>query len=239
MPTMLVLGAGSGIARAAVREFAAVGWDFQLAGRDREALEAVAASLPVRASCFLFDAEDEASRAGLWPRLPEPPDALFCAVGRLGDQARARTDHAYARAIIECNFTGLIPILGQAAADFEARGRGLIIGISSVAGDRGRASNYVYGAAKAGFTAYLAGLRVRLCGRGVHVLTVKPGYVATRMIEGRPLPRWLVASPERVGRDICRAALRRRDVLYTPGWWRPVLAAYRALPECLAKRWEL
>ncbi|MEI3477987.1 MAG: SDR family NAD(P)-dependent oxidoreductase [Bilophila sp.] len=107
-----------------------------------------------------------------------------------------------------------------------------------MAGDRGRASNYVYGAAKAGFTAYLAGLRARLWRRGVHVLTVKPGYVATRTIEGRRLPRWLVASPERVGRDICRAALSRRDGADTPGWWRPVLAAYRALPECLAKRWS-
>ena len=125
MPTMLVLGAGSGIARAAVREFAAAGWDFQLAGRDMGALEAVAAALPAGAPCFLFDAEDEVSRAGLWPSLPTPPDALLCAVGRLGDQARARTDHAYARALVECNFTGLVPILGQAAADFEARGSGL------------------------------------------------------------------------------------------------------------------
>ncbi|MEI3477986.1 MAG: SDR family NAD(P)-dependent oxidoreductase [Bilophila sp.] len=128
MPTMLVLGAGSRIARAAVREFAAAGWDFQLAGRDMGALEAVAAALPAGAPCFLFDAEDEVSRAGLWPSLPTPPDALLCAVGRLGDQARARTDYAYARALVECNFTGLIPILGQAAADFEARGSGLIIG---------------------------------------------------------------------------------------------------------------
>ena len=112
----------------------------------------------------------------------------------------------------------------------------MIIGVGSVAGDRGRASNYVYGAAKAGFAAYLSGLRARLHGSGVRVLTVKPGYVATAMLSGRRVPALLVASPGRVARDIRRAVLRGHDVLYTPLWWRPLLAAYRILPENLAKR---
>ena len=116
---------------------------------------------------------------------------------------------------------------------------GLLIGLSSVAGDRGRASNYAYGSAKAGFSAFLSGLRARLWNSGVRVLTVKPGYVATGMIAGRLLPSCIVASPELVARDILRAVRTGRDVLYTPGWWRPLLALYRALPECVAKRLKL
>ena len=116
---------------------------------------------------------------------------------------------------------------------------GLLIGLSSVAGDRGRASNYAYGSAKAGFSAFLSGLRARLWNSGVRVLTVKPGYGATGMIAGRHLPSCIVASPELVARDILRAVRTGRDVLYTPGGWWPLLALYRALPECVAKRLKL
>ena len=236
MPTMLIVGATSGIARATARLFADSGWRLQLAGRNRERLQGVADELGVEADLFPFDALDSDSRSSLWARLPVCPDAVLCAVGLLGDQAGAQRDPAAALRVMESNFTGLVPLLTQAAAAFEARGSGLIIGIGSVAGDRSRASNYVYGAAKAGFAAYLSGLRARLHGSGVRVLTVKPGYVATEMLSGRRVPALLVAPPARVARDIRRAVLRGLDVLYTPFWWRPLLAAYRALPESLAKR---
>lgn len=236
MPTMLIVGATSGIARATARLFAESGWRLQLAGRNQERLRDVAEELGVEAELFPFDALDADSRSRLWERLPACPDAVLCAVGLLGDQAEAQRDPAVALRVIESNFTGLVPLLTQAASAFEARGSGLIIGVGSVAGDRGRASNYVYGAAKAGFAAYLSGLRARLHGSGVRVLTVKPGYVATAMLSGRRVPALLVASPGRVARDIRRAVLRGHDVLYTPLWWRPLLAAYRILPENLAKR---
>ena len=233
---MLIVGATSGIARAAALAFARSGWRLQFAGRNLERLQAVADELGLEAELFPFDALDAESRSGLWARLPACPDAVLCAVGLLGDQARAQRDPVAALRILESNFTGLVPLLTQAAAAFEARGSGVIIGIGSVAGDRGRASNYVYGAAKAGFAAYLSGLRARLYGSGVRVLTVKPGYVATRMLAGRRLPACLVAPPDRVARDILRAVLAGRDVLYTPAWWRPLLALYRLLPEKMAKR---
>ena len=238
MPTMLVLGATSGIARATARAFAGSGWTLQLAGRDIQRLQEVADDCG-GASIFPFDALDPASRSALWGLLPSCPDAVLCAVGLLGDQDCACRDPKAALQVIECNFTGLVPVLLQAAEAFEARGSGLLIGLSSVAGDRGRASNYAYGSAKAGFSAFLSGLRARLWNSGVRVLTVKPGYVATGMVAGRHLPSCIVASPELVARDILRAVRTGRDVLYTPGWWRPLLALYRALPECVAKRLKL
>ena len=222
MPTMLVLGATSGIAQATARLFADSGWTLQLAGRDSQRLREVADACG-GAPVFPFDALDPASRSALWGLLPSCPDAVLCAVGLLGDQDCACRSPKEALRVMECNFTGLVPVLLQAAEAFEARGAGLIIGLSSVAGDRGRASNYAYGSAKAGFPAFLSGLR----------------YVATGMIAGRRLPSCIVASPERVARDIFRAVHSGRDVLYTPGWWRPLLALYRALPECVAKRLKL
>mgnify|MGYP002595999473 FL=1 len=194
MPTMLVLGATSGIARATARAFAGSGWTLQLAGRDIQRLQEVADDCG-GASIFPFDVLDPASRSALWGLLPSCPDAVLCAVGLLGDQDCACRDPKAALQVIECNFTGLVPVFLQAAEAFEARGSGLLIGLSSVAGDRGRASNYAYGSAKAGFSAFLSGLRARLWNSGVRVLTVKPGYVATGMIAGRHLPSCIVASP--------------------------------------------
>lgn len=257
-PLMLVLGATSGIAQATIRLLAEQGWDFILAGRDMTALHGVAAGLassrtatgatgkagavgesisrgPVRGFA-LFDAERPETHAALWNGLPETPDALLCAVGLLGDQLAARHDPVWAERVLRCNFTGLTPLLALAADAFAARGSGLVVGISSVAGERGRASNYVYGSAKAGFTAYLSGLRNRLSGSGVHVLTVKPGYVATAMTAGRRLPGLLTASPEEVARDIVRAMRDGRNVVYSRGRWRWIMAAYRLLPEAVAMR---
>ena len=140
MPTMLVLGATSGIARATARAFAGSGWTLQLAGRDIQRLQEVADDCG-GASIFPFDALDPASRSALWGLLPSCPDAVLCAVGLLGDQDCACRDPKAALQVIECNFTGLVPVFLQAAEAFEARGSGLLIGLSSVAGDRGRASN--------------------------------------------------------------------------------------------------
>jgi hypothetical protein len=114
----------------------------------------------------------------------------------------------------------------------------LIVGISSVAGDRGRGSNYVYGAAKAGFTAFLSGLRNRLSPLGVRVVTVKPGFVRTRMTEGMKLPPVLTAEADEVGRAIFKAE-RGGDVLYVRPVWRGVMAIIRAIPEPVFKRLKL
>ena len=260
---MLVLGATSGIARATLRLLTLQGWDFVLAGRNMEAMQELSAELATirKTDCsstiasrnsdtgketgmsdgpvqhlVLFDADCPETGIALWKGLPRIPDALLCAVGLLGDQIAARHDTVWAERVLRCNFTGLVPVLALAADTFAARGTGLIVGISSVAGERGRGSNYVYGSAKAGFTAYLSGLRNRLSGSGVHVLTVKPGYVSTSMTAGRRLPACLTASPETVAKDIVRAMQRKQNIVYSLGRWRWIMAVYRLLPESLACR---
>ena len=140
--------------------------------------------------------------------------------------------------ILDTNLLGAASILGLLANHFEAKQRGFLCAISSVAGDRGRQSNYVYGAAKAGLTVFLQGLRNRLFRSGVRVITIKAGFVDTRMTFGRP-GMFLVASPERAGRAIVRAISQGRDVAYVPGFWRAVMLLIRAIPEQVFKRLRL
>jgi hypothetical protein len=125
------------------------------------------------------------------------------------------------------------------ANDFEQRRSGVIIGVSSVAGDRGRGSNYMYGSAKAGFTAYLSGLRNRLAKSNVHVITVKPGFVRTRMTEGLPLPGPVTAKPEQVARDVFKAYRGRRNEVYTLWMWRYIMLVIKLIPEAIFKRLNL
>jgi decaprenylphospho-beta-D-erythro-pentofuranosid-2-ulose 2-reductase len=168
------------------------------------------------------------------------PDTVVCVVGELGEQARAEVDLGHARVVMRTNFEGPALLLGVLAERFLTRGSGTLVGVSSVAGDRGRASNYVYGAAKAGFTAFLSGLRNRLAGKGVRVVTVKPGFVRTRMTAGMKLPPLLTAEPDEVGRAIFAAAEeKRREVIYVRPIWRVVMTAIAVIPERLFKRLRL
>ena len=241
--TVLILGARSDMARAIARRFAKAGSTIRLAARDSEALQADAADLSLRygvaATVHEFDALDIAGIDAFAASLPELPDIVVCAVGAMEEQARLQGDPAASAKVLRTNFEGPALILGHFAGHFEARGSGAIVGISSVAGERGRASNYIYGSAKAGFTAFLSGLRNRLAGRGVQVVTVLPGFVATRMTEGMDLPPRLTAQPEEVADVVFRAVLRRRDVVYVKPVWRLVMTVIRALPEWLFKRTKL
>jgi decaprenylphospho-beta-D-erythro-pentofuranosid-2-ulose 2-reductase len=163
---------------------------------------------------------------------------VVVAVGALGDPEAARHDAEAARRLIDLNLTAVVALLTSLADALERRGGGFICVLSSVAGERGRQSNYLYGAAKGGLSLYLQGLRNRLHPAGVQVLTVKPGFVDTRMTFGLP-GTFLVASPERIARGTLRALRAGRDVVYLPGFWRPLMFAIRALPERLFKRLEL
>lgn len=186
-----------------------------------------------------FDALDIASHAGFVDALPELPEIAICAVGLLGVQSDSERDPAAAIRVMRSNYEGPASILAELANRFEARGHGTLVGISSVAGERGRASNYVYGSAKAGFTAFLAGLRNRLAGKGVHVVTVLPGFVATRMTEDMDLPSRLTARPEEVAEAILRAVSQKRNIIYVRPVWRLIMAIIRGIPETIFKRWSL
>lgn len=239
-PTLLVVGASSDIAEATARRFAAAGYALQLAGRDETALGAIAADLKLRhrvtVAVHRCDVTEAKDRAALLASLPVLPDVIVCAVGLLGDQRLNETDAVAAERVMRANYEGPALLLGSLADAFSARGSGVIVGISSVAGERGRASNYVYGSAKAGMTAFLSGLRNRFGKTGVHVVTVLPGFVDTRMTEGMTLPPALTAQPDEVAQAILRAVERRKDVIYVRPLWRWIMAIIRAIPEGLFKK---
>jgi short-subunit dehydrogenase len=156
------------------------------------------------------------------------------------DQAEAQADVQRIRRTYDVNLTSAASVLEPIAAHMAERGTGWIAAVSSVAGDRGRQSNYLYGSAKAGLTAYLQGLRNRVHHHGVDVLTIKPGFVDTPMTHGLLDPDSpLVASPDRVAKDIDRAIRRRRSKVYTPWFWRGIMAIIRNIPEAIFKRLKL
>jgi len=243
VPTVLILGATSAIASALAREFAAHHIDLVLGGRDSEELGALASDLSlrygVRARTLLFDVLDTpahtATLRALFSELGNTLAGAVVCTGYLGDQAKGQDDWEEARLILETNFTGCVSALNILANHFELRRAGFICAISSVAGDRGRQSNYIYGAAKAGLSVYFQGLRNRLYPAHVKVLTVKPGFVDTPMTYGRG-GLFLVASPESVGKGIYRAIVKGQDVVYLPWFWRPVMFIVRLIPEAIFKR---
>ncbi len=240
---VLILGARSDIGRAAARRFAAEGHPIQLAARNAQGLEAERANLEIRhrvpVTLHEFDALAIESHAAFVEGLPALPEIAVSVVGLMGRQDESERDGAAAARVIRSNYEGPASVLAELANRFEARGRGTLVGVSSVAGDRGRASNYVYGSAKAGFTAFLSGLRNRLARTGVHVVTVLPGFVATQMTEGMDLPPRLTAQPEEVAEAILAAVARGRDVVYVRPVWRLVMMVIRGLPERVFKRTKI
>lgn len=163
-------------------------------------------------------------------------DALFCSVGYLGDQKKAEQDIRECDLIMQANFNGLLPMLTATAQFFKQQRSGSIMVVSSVAGERGRCSNYCYGSSKAAMTAFLSGMRCSLLAYNVHVMTIKPGYVATRMVAHKKLPPYITASTQRVAKDIVKGFKRRSSVVYTMWLWRYIMAVVRLIPEFIFKR---
>lgn len=240
MSWILILGGTSDIARATAHTFASEGYSVMLAARNADDLADDVQDLKIRynvdAHALAFDAEDVAGHTAFADSLPVQPDGVLCAVGFMAQQKDAEASTELLLKTMMINATGCMNILGILANRFEERGNGFIIGISSVAGDRGRKANYIYGAAKAAFTAFLSGLRNRLAKKGVHVMTVKPGFVATKMTAGLPLPAKLTASPAEVAEDIFAALQKKRDVLYTKKKWRTIMFVIKHIPEKIFKR---
>jgi short-subunit dehydrogenase len=243
MSYILIVGAKSDIAKAVAKEYAHNGYDIYLAARDSDELIDFAKDITTRtqrvAKLIELDIVDYGSHQTFYDSLDEKPLGVISAVGYLGEQELAQRDFHEAQKIIDTNYTGVVNLLNIVANDFETKRAGFIVAISSVAGDRGRKSNYIYGSAKAALTAYLSGLRNRLHDAQVQVLTVKPGFVATKMTEGMDLPKKLTAQPEKVAKDIYRAQQKSKNVLYTKGKWRWIMAIIRSIPEWKFKRMDI
>lgn len=238
---ILILGANSAIAKAIAREFAAQNAHLYLASRQTDELNRFADDLRIRNSIKVetafFDAEAFSSHAVFWQQALQSMqtiDGVILAFGYLG-QKETVNDYPECVKIMQSNLTGAVSILSYCADYFEKKKQGFIIGIGSVAGDRGRKKNNVYGAAKAGLAAYLQGLRNRLDSHHVHVLTVKPGFVDTPMTQGLP-GLFAVASPEYVAKKIVNAWQKKRHVIYVPWFWRIIMFIFKMIPESIFKK---
>jgi short-subunit dehydrogenase len=246
MTRIVIIGATSTIAVHCARLWAAGKAEFVLAGRNMEKLASVAADLKARgaqaANCHVLDVTDVAAQRMLMAAIfadGASVDIALVAHGELPDEAACDGDPAAASKQFTINATSTIALVSALGVRLRAQGRGTVAVISSVAGDRGRASNAHYGAAKAAVSTFCDGLRARLRDTGVHVLTIKPGIVATPMTSHLDVPGILMASPVHVARDICRAIDRKRTTLYTPWWWGWIMLAIRLIPEPLFVRLKM
>jgi decaprenylphospho-beta-D-erythro-pentofuranosid-2-ulose 2-reductase len=240
-----IFGATSRLARRLADTYAAAGYPLYLAARDTPEAERTAADLRVRhnitAVAGPFDAADIDQHGALIDRIVSDVGPIEIAIIVFGDMepGQDHADLARLRRVIDRNYTGAAALAEVLAEHMLHRGSGSIVGISSVAGDRGRASNYLYGSAKGAWSLFLQGLRNRLFSAHVHVMTAKLGFLDTRMTFGMKLPPLPVASPEDAAKAIFHAQQRKVDVLYYPAYWRLVMGVIGAIPEALFKRLSL
>jgi len=243
MPTVLILGATSDIGFAIARKFASEKYDVQLAARNTGSLQPFQSDIEIRygVKCTLhtFDALDFGSHTDFYNSLLPKPDVTVYVIGYMNDNEKVITDWEESLRTINTNYTGAVSILNLVAADYALRKSGTIIGISSVAGNRGRQSNYIYGSAKSAFTAYLSGLRNKLYHDNVHVMTVLPGFVYTKMTEHLKLPPLLTANPENVADAIYNGVRSKRDILYVKWFWRYIMLIITSIPEGIFKKKKL
>jgi len=246
MKRILVIGATSAIAGACARVWAAQGTSLFLVGRDAAKLEALAGDLSVRGASAVHQHRMDANDVPAHPAMVEAAvqalgglDIALVAHGTLPDQVACEADAALALREFATNATSVIALLTVLANQFARQRSGAIAVITSVAAERGRPSNYVYGSAKAAVSVFCEGLRARLFKQGVSLTDIRPGFVATPMTQGLPLPALLVARPETVARRIVAGIERKADVLYAPAFWALIMMVIRGIPRALFKRMKL
>lgn len=246
MKRVLIIGATSAIATACARIWARQGSEFFLVARNNEKLEQTASDLRARGAktvtLYIMDATDLASHSVMLSSCMttlKQIDIALIAHGTLPDQKACERDVGVAMQEFANNGSSVIALLTLMANQFETQHCGTLAVISSVAGDRGRPSNYLYGTAKAAVSAFCEGLRARLYKVGVHVITIKPGFVNTPMTKGVPLPAALVASPEQVALRIVSGIERKVSTLYTPGFWALIMLIICSIPQPIFKRLKL
>ncbi|CAH9018250.1 SDR family oxidoreductase [Candidatus Nitrosacidococcus sp. I8] len=240
---VLILGASSNIAIACARRYGKAGYNLYLASRNTETCEKIATDIQVRfkvaTQILAFDVIDFTSHQSFYKGLSIKPIGVVFAAGLMTDQQLAQQDFNQAKAMINTNYAGAVSILEIIAQDFEQRKSGFIAVISSVAGDRGRQSNYIYGSTKTALTAYLSGLCHRLSFSGVTLLTVKPGFVNTKMTAGLNLPARLTAQPEEVADAIFDGVIKKKSVIYVKSIWRWIMLIIIHLPNFIFHKTKL
>ena len=243
MKRVLIIGASSAIASACAREWAAQGAEFFLVARSAQKLEQAKADLTARGaksvSVYNMDATDFSAHGPMLENCMTAMgqiDIALIAHGTLPDQKVCERDVSVALQEFSNNGTSVIGLLTVLANQLERQRCGTLAVISSVAGDRGRPSNYLYGTAKAAVSTFCEGLRARMFKVGVHVITIKPGFVDTPMTRGLGLPAALVAQPEQVEKLILKGIDRQRSTLYVPGFWRFIMLIIKSVPDFIFKR---
>lgn len=243
MATTLILGANSDMGRALASKYASKGYDLLLAARNPDDLNSLQSDVSIRyninCTTIAFDATKLESHIDFWTSLPTVPETSILVFGFMEENEKAVTDSSILLNTIQVNYTGALSILNIISRTYKENKKGQIAGIASVAGLRGRGSNYIYGSAKAGLIAYLSGLRNELFKFGVQVTTVLPGFVYTKMTENLDLPAILTAQPMDVANSIYNALEKKQDIVYIKWFWKWIMLIIRLIPEGIFKKLSL
>ena len=240
MKKVLIIGANSDMAKSFARDCAKRGYDLILTGRNSERLELLVEDLKIRNNInvekIIFDINQDELRNNFYQHLPCHPDIAACFIGVLENSDDCINDVKKTENLININFTYTVSILDQISNEFKKKKNGIIIAISSTAGDRGRASKYHYGSTKAALNTYLSGLRQRLYSSGVRVINIKPGFCRTKMINNINTPEFITSHPNDVSKAIFRAIKYKYDVVYVYWFWSLIMLIIKLIPEFIFKR---
>jgi short-subunit dehydrogenase len=243
MSNVLILGATSDIATAIASKFAAEKYDLSLAARNIQLLMPIKKDLEIRyqneVDLYTFDAIDFESHFQFFQNLKKKPEITICVFGLMEEEDQALESWQVCKKMIDTNYVGAVSILNIIARHYIARKSGTIVGISSVAGERGRKSKLIYGSSKAAFSAYLAGLRNLTYNSNVQVVSVKPGFVDTKMTEELKLPPLLTAKPELVAIKVYKGVKKGKNVIYVKWVWRYIMLIIKLIPERIFKKMNL
>ena len=241
--TVLILGGNSDVANPLIKNFISLESKLIITTRQNNNISSLKSNLGInnKLNCevIFFDVLDYNTHEKFYDSLDSKPDIVICCIGLLGNQKSSEKNFNESQKVINTNYTGIVSILNIIANDFEKKRSGVIVGISSVAGERGRSSNYIYGSSKAALSVYLSGLRNRLWSSNVSVISIKPGFINTKMTYNLDLPNILTASPKKVSKDIIKAIRKQSNIVYTLSIWRYIMLLIKSLPESIFKRLRL
>lgn len=243
MQQVLIIGATGDVAKEVANQYAKKGIGLVLAARNTEHLETICSDIFIRhgikPKALALDILEYDTHKVFLDKINPIPETTIVFTGYLGEHEKAIHDWSEAVKIINSNYTGNVSLINRIADVYEEKQAGTIAVFSSVAGERGRQSNFIYGSAKAAMTAYLSGLRNRLHKSKVHVLTVKPGFMDTKMTEGLNLPKILTAQPEQAAKATIKAIENRKNTVYILWMWKYIMLIIKLIPENIFKKMKL